>query len=104
MTTPDDVSLSPLSVDPMPLLNALDAAAAVFDARGALRCKNDRMAKLINNGTQPFSSFASETAAKVRLHRARQKLKETLYDVGPEARVPETKPEGAARPRMEMEG
>ncbi|WP_437935169.1 PAS domain-containing protein [Sorangium sp. So ce341] len=42
-----------VSVDPLPLLCALPVAAAVFDAKGALRCVNPRLEQLLADGALP---------------------------------------------------
>jgi anti-anti-sigma factor len=62
VTTVDDELTTPPEVDPLPLLNALDAldaAAAVVDAEGALRYQNQRMQSLLDEGALPFSPVAS---------------------------------------------
>ncbi|WP_437721686.1 PAS domain-containing protein [Sorangium sp. So ce861] len=42
-----------VSVDPLPLLCALPVAAAVFDAKGALRCVNPRLEQILADGALP---------------------------------------------------
>ncbi|WP_437314437.1 PAS domain-containing protein [Sorangium sp. So ce385] len=42
-----------VSVDPLPLLCALPVGAAVFDAKGALRCVNPRLEQILADGALP---------------------------------------------------
>ncbi|WP_437850531.1 PAS domain-containing protein [Sorangium sp. So ce363] len=42
-----------VGVDPLPLLCALPVAAAVFDAKGALRCANPRLEQILAEGAFP---------------------------------------------------
>lgn len=68
MTTLDDESLLPPRVDPSPLLDALDAAAAIFDADGVLRYTNQRMQGLVDGRALPFLSVEPASGrATVRL-------------------------------------
>ncbi|WP_437275185.1 PAS domain-containing protein [Sorangium sp. So ce375] len=53
MTTDLDGPCPNVGVDPLSLLFALPVAAAVFDAKGALRCANPRLEQLIAEGALP---------------------------------------------------
>lgn len=67
MSTLPDASPLPLGVDPFPLLSALDAAAAVFDAQGALRCGNPRWTRLLEERAEPFLPISLESGRPVLL-------------------------------------
>jgi anti-anti-sigma factor len=58
VTKPGDAADPAPGVDPLPLLDALDAAAAIVDAEGVLRYQNQRMRGLIAEGALPFASAA----------------------------------------------
>jgi hypothetical protein len=67
LTTLHPASPPSSGVDPSPLLNALDAAAAVFDAEGALRCGNQRWGRLLDEPAPPLLPISLEGGRAVLL-------------------------------------